>query len=129
MEFWRIAQIVYALFFLISAGILTIALVTVIGWPRIRGRGLLLTMLAMKVIATVGFLASHLLQIVHAFERLGVDSSGEVVQVGYILLFLISLAGDGLLLLAFIGLASALREIQVRGGPTGTSPPDPPKEL
>ena len=129
MELWQIAQIIYLLFSLIGTGIMTIALVIVAAWPQIRGRGLLLTVLALKLIAAAGFLALHLIQQVFVFERLGVGLSGEVVQVGFILLTLISLAGDGLLLLALISLASALRHMQLRGGLTSTSPPGPRKEF
>ena len=130
MEFWRIAQIIYLLFSLIGTGILTIALVTVAAWPQIRGRGLLLIALAMKLVATVGYLAVLLIQQASAFEWLGVGLSGEVMQVGYVPVALIGLAGDGLLLLALISLASALRDAQLRGGGlTSTSPPGLPKEF
>jgi hypothetical protein len=112
MEFWRIAQAIYMLFFLVGAGIMTIGFVTVINWPEIRGRGLMLAALAMKVIATAGFLGVNLVGLVSAFEQYGLHLASEVMQVGFLLLAVISLTGDGLLLLALINLASSLRDVQ-----------------
>ena len=114
--------------FIVGTGILTIALVTLIAWPRIRGRGLLLTALALRLVGTVGYVAMHFLGIARDWDPSVV--SVEVVQVCSMLCQLIMLVGDGLLLLALISLANALRGIHLGGVLTNTAPFGPlPEKL
>jgi hypothetical protein len=129
MEFWRIAQVCYVLFSFMGTGILTIAFVTVISWPEVRGRGQLLTALVVRLIAAAGYLVVGLLQLVSLFGLFRPVLFGEVMQVGYLLLAVISLAGDGLLLWAFISLAGSLRDLQPRAGSTNATPLGPIKEF
>ena len=125
MEFFRIAQIVYVLFFLISTGILLFAVLTVVSWPQIHGRGLLFTALAVRLAAAAGYLLMGLLQIVSMFGQFEPGLTGSVIQVLYMLLAATSLVGDGLLLLSLISLASGLREVQPSGSLANSAPHSP----
>jgi hypothetical protein len=116
MEFWRILQTAYLFFHLTSAGIFAIALVTVVNWPSVRGRGLLFAALAVRLIAMFGYLAMNLINFVAAFTAFQSQLPAEVMPIGYLLLAVIGLASDGLLLAALIGLAGGLRRMQPKEG-------------
>lgn len=125
MEFIRIAQIVYVLFFLISTGILIFAVLAVVNWPQIHGRGLLFTALVVRLAAAAGYLLMSLLQIVSMFGQFEPGLTGPVIQGVYMLLAATSLVGDGLLLLSLIGLARALRDILHSGSLTKSAAHSP----
>jgi hypothetical protein len=129
MEFWRNVQIVHLLFFLVATGILTFALVTVMNWPEIRGRGQLLAALGLKLVTVVCYLLLSLLQMVSSFGPAEVPSFGQVLPIVYLLLGAIRLASDGLLLLALLTMAGPLRDLQFGKGPTDVPPYGPPGTL
>jgi hypothetical protein len=123
MDVFRIAQVVYLVLNLIGTTILLVALVTILNWPAVRGRGLLLLCFLLKLAAGGGYLALSLFQMLQAFVSLGPGfSSGELFQVAYMLLATIGLIGDGFLVAALISLAGVLRSSGSAGGNPAASP-------
>jgi hypothetical protein len=114
MDSFRIAQIVYILFFFLGTGILAGAVLTVVTWPRIRGRGLLVAALSVRLLAIVGYLLMGLAQLVSLLDLFESGLPVEAMQGVYMLLAVTSLLGDGLLLFSVISLAGALRNITSR---------------
>jgi hypothetical protein len=126
MDFWNIIQAAYLLLNFVGTGLLAVALVTVINWPYVRGRGLLVVALAVRMLAVFGYLSVGLLNVADVLGRFDFPSAAQVMQVGYMLLAVMMITGDALLLLALISLAAGLREIQARGDGSNAPPTGPP---
>ena len=123
MEFYHIAQVVYQFLHLFGITIFLVALVAVLNWPPIRGRGLLVAALVLKLAAGGGYLLLGLAQLVEMLGRHGSSLlPAGLVQVGYLLLAVIGLTGDGLLLIALLRLTGALRAIRPSSQADSPSP-------
>ena len=121
MEFFRITQVAYQFLHLFGIAIFVVALVAALNWPPIRGRGLLVAALVLKLAGGGGYLLLGLLQMLAIFSRHGSSlSPAGLMQVGYLLLSVIALTGDGLLMAALLRLAPALRVLRP------VSPANPP---
>ena len=125
MQLFRVLPAAYFLFSLVGTGLFLAALVTVMGWPPVRSRGLLLACLGLKVFVAAGY---ALLGLIHVAELFGVPGRGlvpgELMQVVYLLLAAVGLAGDGLLLAGLISLGGVFHAIR-RGHETYAPPYTP----
>ena len=125
MQLFRILQVGYFLLSLVGTGIFLAALVTVMGWPPVRSRGLWLACLGLKVFVATGYATLGLVNLAQLFGAPGTGLlRGELIQVVYLLLAACGLAGDGLLLAGLISVGGVFHAIR-RGRETSAPPPAP----
>ena len=125
MQLFRVLQIGYCLFSLIGTGIFLAALVTVMGWPPVRSRGLWLACLGLKILVAIGYAMVGLVNLAQLFGAPGTGLlQGELIQVVYLLLAACGLAGDGLLLAGLISVGGVFHAIR-RGREASAPPPAP----
>ena len=125
MQLFRVLQIGYCLFSLIGTGIFLAALVTVMGWPQVRSRGLWLACLGLKTLVAAGYTTLALVHLITVFGGLRLEMlSGELTNLVALLLAAFGLAGDGLLLAGLVSLGGVFRAVR-RGSEINVPPPAP----
>jgi hypothetical protein len=120
MELWQIFQYVYPLLSVLSIVISTAAFATVLTWPGMHIRSLFVAAFGTAVVASLGYL---LLQVTQLLPVIGLQTpmSGGALQIGYLMLAIINLVGNGLLLAGVIGLGRLFTKMRYRSA-AGTSP-------
>ncbi len=110
MGLYPLSRLLFLFTSLGSAGIYFLALVCVVAWPQVRGRGLFLIALSLKCVVASMYLLANLLQVVWGGGMHVVDV--DVIGFGYMALSAVSLAADATLAAAFLNLGHVFRLMQ-----------------
>jgi len=98
-DFFRVTQIIYPLLHLTTLILFAVGLFAVLSWPRIPGKGFLVTSLALMLVGTTGYLLLASVNFLRPANWLG-----HLVGVAYMLFFVVGIAGYGFLLAGLFAL-------------------------
>jgi len=109
-DVYRVTQFIYPLLYLTAIILVAVGLFAVVSWPRLPGKGFLVTALALLLACYTGY---FLLNTATFFRP--ANWLGRFIMVAYILVTVIGIAGYGFLLAGLIALSRFFRGMRYSG--------------